>query len=571
MNLSRVTLEEQTLDSSDDEEYGFTANDPLSSCAYICTCCGHNAIPRCDTYECRHGVAECGEECFSGCGKCGILCYDAMCCRGEMRVEDMNAKELFVNDEQQLNFKKYCKYPREACEPCGGCLKWCRTGIYGNDEAEEEEGRCCIWKVVIDDLEWEHYIFCIEKAMLSLADQVLDLMLILKWGWGLNLLGENREPRVPEAWLLFFIWMFANLTSFMIAITWKREDKCKCYPSSFMHLIGLGVVAEAWNYRHDHEHANPMKNLGPYRWTEILMETCPALMLTLYVAAQEGLKIEGEFEFSLEIISILLGLILTSYSLSQALTQDVPRAMEEMRNGGIGFNEIPKGYAQNIGKGKLQRMFSVLLLTLTDMILRSGAVVMFVVFFDDDIRISLTWMAIIFVSIEGFVLILNGEYYDWCLQPPFILYVGFFQGTTMYLSKRWEMRQHFRTVLSFLVRYAGNLTIFLWMYLSPSHANKQMNDAWFYAMCVSAGMVFVLFFLKPETLTIFEVHRRLRLAYKNQEIAMSTIASAKRKLKRMGTTMQSVLTDASNFVRKPQEEDDSSYMFESDLEASSNG
>merc|ERR1712113_1092476 len=77
---------------------------------------------------------------------------------------------------------------------------------------------------------------------------------------------------------------------------------------------------------------------------------------------------------------------------------------------------------------------------------------------------------------------------------------------------------------------------------------------------------------EPEPLTIFEVHRRLRLAYRNQEIAMSTMASAKRKLKRMGTTMQSVLTDASNFVRKNQEDDDSSDDLNlSDLEASSGG
>merc|ERR1712113_1058598 len=77
---------------------------------------------------------------------------------------------------------------------------------------------------------------------------------------------------------------------------------------------------------------------------------------------------------------------------------------------------------------------------------------------------------------------------------------------------------------------------------------------------------------KPETLTIFEVHRRLRLAYKNQEIAMSSIASAKRKLKRMGTTMQSVLTDASNFVRKPNDDESDSIDLEaSDFEASSEG
>lgn len=201
-----------------------------------------------------------------------------------------------------------------------------------------------------------------------------------------------------------------------------------------------------------------------------------------------------------------------SYAVANFLTNQVPMAKKP-------------GYAGNIGQRGWCRTINNTFMTLSDMILRQGAIVLFIVLYDENLTYSLLWALALFGGLEIFLTILGGQYYRWW-QTAFIFYMCFFQGSVRYLARSWRFANHYRTVWVFVFRYGFNLGIFLYIFIHPDHADNEMNDAWFYPVLCASILLPITFFLKPNVVTPFQAFPKLRRRSMLTNIALATLQTA---------------------------------------------
>lgn len=508
-------------------------------------CCAYEGCCFCDLNCVESDTCYCAKECCDSL-KAARVCR-AICCCGCHKGNDGG-------------------WRRTRCMTgCCQCLGSFRKCFFGYDWSDTESGRNGILKKVFRiSRKNEHLLMMFVSAIGSLADTGLDILLVWKWLVGEDPLTLEESPKhKTEAYIVIALIVLGNILSFIMVMTWGwRRCRCTgcCQAWDLLHLCGLGVLVEASRsfskecrrpkgfcdvycgcccekadqgcfrccvdfdeFRStDLNSYNSWKHVGRYVWIEMLVETIPALLITMYVAASDLYPIDehggylsvGNELWSLEFGKIIFSICTKSFGLSGFLVQLVPMHMKdayfEMSTIREWFPDVSLpswacGYAHNIGERSWLRGPFATLLSVADMLVRFIPIIVFLHWWTEETNIydAILSTVVLFGGVEFICTLIGGRYHTvW--QFIFITYVCVFQGLWRYFERDWYDLEHGRVIWVFFIRYISNLGIFSWIFFTKDYADMELHGVWAWPFCVSAALLPLLFFLKPNVVPLFD-------------------------------------------------------------------
>jgi len=344
----------------------------------------------------------------------------------------------------------------------------------------------------------------------SVYDWSIDILLLVKWLGGWDVLGPLKDrnfdelhtpydypKREWEAYLLITFIAMGNLAAVFLGTRTRGRG---CTWRFIFHAIGLGAFIEHFSAWNDEHRPNMMQDVNPFNWSEIIFEKGPGALVVLYVGLQDGT--ESGSLFSLETLMI----ISSCTSIASGFGAIVTGAgkQKDVKLGG--------------DRGWLRKGVAIALM-MFDVIFRYMLFVMWLNYLPDfllskGIQID-QWFAFIlifctFFSLEIIYQLLNRKYLGnfWVLM--LFSYVGVFNGSLLYFSRRWRSSavrsldtKHYRTRRVFWLRYFVQWGFFAALYFYVAECTLDhpgdcmITGAWFWTTAIAGLALPFFFFLKP--------------------------------------------------------------------------
>lgn len=419
-----------------------------------------------------------------------------------------------------------CVYIAQLFTCFGKMFAWIR-GVYGVDEDWDADGQSCIWKCCCGTKN-QHRRALVQLAVSNIVDLVMDAIAVVKWLLGFCVLCglTNTEKNADaireylndptadsdvyweqthkwEAIALICCIAMSSIISTLVMLfrdVGTKPKRC-CYEGVWwripFHLVGLGPTVEAirgcgdWTTGKE----NHMTNIQMYKWVELICETCPSAVLSIYVTSKQTIHVTnwGMEMLTFENVMFVKSILMISMGFAGLFVKDIPKDSSGDGNKKVG----QRGWLRHI---------VATWLVIADLIFRILIIIMWMNWNPIEGLPTVAWFGVIFATFyffEALFIVINGRFPGVC-SIWIVSYVNTFQGSVYWFSRKWdasvenleerEENNHSRTILTFWIRWFFGWAMFGGVYL---YAEGDISGNFIYPTLIAGGVLPLFFFLKP--------------------------------------------------------------------------